>query len=125
MDENKELDLALDLEIPTLESELATMDEMSVVPAQETQVTNSFLKEENLTEAEAKAVADLSEKIDISNSKIVLYYGTSCQKEIASFSDIFTILEEHKEGDKVKLSFFRQNENKDYEIQITLQADEG
>ena len=87
MDENKELDLALDLEIPTLEAELATMDEMSVVPAQETQVTNSFLKEENLTEAEAKAVADLSEKIDISNSKIVLYYGTSCQKEIASFSD--------------------------------------
>ena len=46
-------------------------------------------------------------------------------KEITSFSDIFTILEEHKEGDKVKLSFFRQNENKDYEIQITLQADEG
>ena len=75
MEENKELDLGLDIEIPTLEAELATMEEVSVAPAEETHVT------------EAKAVADLSEKIDISNSKIVLYYGTACQKEIASFSD--------------------------------------
>ena len=88
MEENKELDLGLDIEIPTLEAELATMEEVSVAPAEETHVTaNTYLKEETLTEAEAKAVADLSEKIDISNSKIVLYYGTACQKEIASFSD--------------------------------------
>ncbi len=88
MEEKKELDLGLDIEIPTLEAELATMEEVSVAPAEETHVTAStYLKEETLTEAEAKAVADLSEKIDISNSKIVLYYGTACQKEIASFSD--------------------------------------
>ncbi len=88
MEEKKELDLGLDIEIPTLEAELATMEEVSVAPAEETHVTaNTYLKEETLTEAEAKAVADLSEKIDISNSKIVLYYGTACQKEIASFSD--------------------------------------
>ena len=89
MAENKELDLDLDIEIPTLEAELASMDDIVVVPEEEkTDVaTGSFLKEEDLTPAEAKAVADLAEKIDISNSKVVLYYGTACQKEIASFSD--------------------------------------
>ena len=89
MAENKELDLDLDIEIPTLEAELASMDDIVVVPEEEkTEVaTGSFLKEEDLTPAEAKAVADLAEKIDISNSKVVLYYGTACQKEIASFSD--------------------------------------
>ncbi|MBR3355233.1 MAG: toxic anion resistance protein, partial [Oscillospiraceae bacterium] len=89
MAENKELDLDLDIEIPTLEAELASMDDLVVVPEEEkTEVANgSFLKEEDLTPAEAKAVADLAEKIDISNSKVVLYYGTACQKEIASFSD--------------------------------------
>ena len=88
MAENKELDLDLDIEIPTLEAELATKDEVAVAPTENTDVpVGSFLKEENLTPAEAKAVADLSEKIDISNSKVVLYYGTACQKEIASFSD--------------------------------------
>lgn len=89
MADNKELDLDLDIEIPTLEAELASMDDLVVVPEEEkTEVANgSFLKEEDLTPAEAKAVADLAEKIDISNSKVVLYYGTACQKEIASFSD--------------------------------------
>ena len=86
MAENKELDLDLDIEIPTLEAELASMDDLTVVPEEEkTEVaTGSFLKEEDLTPAETKAVADLAEKIDISNSKVVLYYGTACQKEIAS-----------------------------------------
>ncbi|MBQ8996037.1 MAG: toxic anion resistance protein [Oscillospiraceae bacterium] len=88
MAENKELDLDLDIEIPTLEAELATLDELTVVPKEETTVsTGTYLHEESLTPAEAKAVADLSDKIDISNSKVVLYYGTACQKEISSFSD--------------------------------------
>ena len=47
MEENKELDLGLDIEIPTLEAELATMEEVSVAPAEETHVTaNTYLKEE-------------------------------------------------------------------------------
>ena len=44
-------------------------------------------------------------------------------KEIKTFSDIYLILEEYKDGDKAKLKFYRQTTGKDYEIEITLQAD--
>ena len=44
-------------------------------------------------------------------------------KEIKTFSDIYLILEDYKDGDKAKLKFYRQTTGKDYEIEITLQAD--
>lgn len=44
-------------------------------------------------------------------------------KQITSFADIYEALEGHKEGDKVKLKFYRQDNGKEYEIEITLQAD--
>ena len=43
--------------------------------------------------------------------------------KITSFADIYSELEEHKAGDKVKLGFYRQSDGKDYEIEITLQED--
>ena len=46
-------------------------------------------------------------------------------KKIATFSDIYEALEEHKAGDKVKLKFYRYKEVKEYEIEITLQADKS
>ena len=44
-------------------------------------------------------------------------------KTITSFADIYEALEGHKEGDKVKLKFYREDNGKEYEIEITLQAD--
>ena len=44
-------------------------------------------------------------------------------KEIHTFSDIYLILEDYRDGDKAKLKFYRQTTGKDQEIEITLQAD--
>lgn len=43
--------------------------------------------EDTLTEAERKLVEDFSEKIDISNSNMVLQYGADAQKKLAGFSE--------------------------------------
>ncbi len=45
-------------------------------------------------------------------------------KAITSFADIYSILEDYKEGDKVKLSVYRHSDKKELEIEITLQADQ-
>ncbi|MBE6994493.1 MAG: toxic anion resistance protein [Ruminococcaceae bacterium] len=42
---------------------------------------------DSLTEAERKLVDDFSEKIDITNSSMVLQYGADAQKKLASFSE--------------------------------------
>lgn len=42
---------------------------------------------------------------------------------IKSFSDIYEALEGHKPGDKVKLKYYRYYDQKDYEVEITLQED--
>ena len=41
----------------------------------------------NLTEAEQKTVIEFSEKIDITDSNIILQYGASAQKRVAGFSE--------------------------------------
>lgn len=43
--------------------------------------------ESTLNEAEKKLVSDFSEKIDITNSNMVLQYGTDAQKKLAGFSE--------------------------------------
>ena len=45
------------------------------------------LDESMLTEAERAMVADFAEKIDITDSAVVLQYGAAAQKNIASFSE--------------------------------------
>jgi uncharacterized protein YaaN involved in tellurite resistance len=45
------------------------------------------LDESQLTEAERKMVHDFAEKIDITDSAVVLQYGAAAQKNIASFSE--------------------------------------
>ena len=45
------------------------------------------LDESRLTEAERKAVADFAEKIDISDSNVVMQYGSAAQKNVADFSE--------------------------------------
>ena len=45
------------------------------------------LDESQLSEAERKMVNDFAEKIDITDSNVVLQYGAAAQKNIASFSE--------------------------------------
>ena len=45
------------------------------------------LDDSMLTEAERKMVDDFSKKIDITNSQMVLEYGSAAQKSVASFSE--------------------------------------
>ena len=45
------------------------------------------LDESMLTEEERKMVADFAEKIDVTDSAVVLQYGAAAQKNIASFSE--------------------------------------
>ncbi len=59
--------------------------------------------------------------------------GTGLQEEdvitklgdtaITSFADIYQELEKYKDGDKVKLTYYRPDDKKEHEIEIKLQAD--
>lgn len=80
MDEKiPELTLTPDLsDIPTPEPK----PEEQIVPAQKSGPDLS-----GLSPAEQKAVLDFAEKIDLTNSGVVLQYGAAAQKNIASFSE--------------------------------------
>ncbi len=63
----------------TLEDTAAAQKEKEVKAVQ--------IDESMLTEAERKMVNDFAEKIDITDSNVVLQYGAAAQKNIASFSE--------------------------------------
>ena len=69
----------------TLEPTLDANDAAAVQAARDAQAVQ--LDESQLTEAERKMVNDFSEKIDITDSTMVLQYGAAAQKNIASFSE--------------------------------------
>lgn len=83
MPENKET-ITLELGVPELTVEPTT--EIVEIPEQK-DITVHYLENTKLTEAEQKMVDDFSEKIDLSDSGIVLQYGSAAQKKIADFSD--------------------------------------
>ena len=43
-------------------------------------------------------------------------------KKVANFSEIYDILENYKEGDKVKVTLYRPSTDKTYDVTVTLQA---
>ena len=47
----------------------------------------SYLGDVNLSEEEQKTVDEFSQKIDLSNTNIVLQYGVACQKKMSEFAD--------------------------------------
>lgn len=55
--------------------------------AEEPKAEPTVLDESVLTPEERQVVSEFAEKIDISNSTMVLQYGSAAQKKIASFSD--------------------------------------
>ena len=75
-------ELTLDMTTAAEEAEAAKR-----TAEQEREANAVKLDESMLTEAERKMVADFAEKIDITDSTIVLQYGAAAQKNIAGFSE--------------------------------------
>lgn len=71
-------------EIPTLKFEPFS-EETSLVE-NKTEVASVF-DESTLTPEERKQVEEFAEKIDLSNSNLIMQYGASAQKKIADFSE--------------------------------------
>ncbi|MCL1803418.1 MAG: toxic anion resistance protein [Eubacteriaceae bacterium] len=68
--------------------ELAQADIASMLAIDEPeQTTVAPAPEQRFTPEEMKAIAEFSEKIDISNTTLVLQYGSGAQKNIARFSE--------------------------------------
>lgn len=80
---NEEIKLTLEAEEPKAPSLTLSPEEEEKEPKAEPVV----LDESVLSPEEQKAVDDFAEKIDITNSTLVLQYGSAAQKKIANFSD--------------------------------------
>ena len=74
---------------PTLTLETAAADETAAAAAAQAERDANAVKldESMLTEAERKMVNEFAEKIDITDSSVVLQYGAAAQKNIAGFSE--------------------------------------
>jgi serine protease Do len=44
-------------------------------------------------------------------------------KNIFTFADVYDVLEKHKTGDKVKVTLYRPDTEKSYDITVKLQED--
>ncbi len=80
---NDEIKLTLEAEAPAAPTLTLTPEAVEETPAAEPVV----LDESTLTPEEQKVVEEFAEKIDITDSTVVLQYGSAAQKKIASFSD--------------------------------------
>ncbi len=75
-------------EMPTLTLDpSAAAKEVTEADQAARDVTAVHLDDSMLTEAERKMVSDFAEKIDITDSNLVLQYGAASQKNIAGFSE--------------------------------------
>ncbi len=90
---DNEIKLTLEAEEPkapslTLEdTPTLTLDPQQQEKEQEQQAKPAVLDETVLSPEEQKVVDDFAQKIDITNSTLVLQYGSAAQKKIAGFSD--------------------------------------
>lgn len=98
MEENKIPELTLDNSIleevkPVMEAQSAAIPELEVTPTLDLAQTEGKKAAEagpdinTLTEEEQKAVHEFADKIDITDSNLVLQYGVGAQKNIADFSE--------------------------------------
>ncbi|MCR5825127.1 MAG: toxic anion resistance protein [Oscillospiraceae bacterium] len=73
--------------VPELTLEAVPTPATPAAEPQKEEVTPVSLDEDLLTEEEKQAVANFSQKIDITDSNLVLNYGAAAQKSVASFSE--------------------------------------
>ena len=68
--------------------QLVLGNEAPAAPAQEEKKIEPVkLDDSMLTDAEKKMVEDFSKKIDITDSQLVLQYGSAAQKSVSTFSE--------------------------------------
>ena len=83
-----------EVKMPTLTldplGESAAVEEPKIKPVEEA-LPESDLEESKLTPEEKKLVEDFSEKIDITNSQLVLQYGAAAQNKISDFQNLLWI----------------------------------
>lgn len=70
---------------PARTLEPLNIQKQEVLPKKE--IAPAQLEESNLTEEEQKMVREFAEKIDITNTNMILQYGAASQKKIADFSE--------------------------------------
>jgi uncharacterized protein YaaN involved in tellurite resistance len=87
---NETNEFGMEMEVPqltlTLEDEPAK-EETAKVADSLADVEPEKLEMSNLTPEEQKVVNDFADKIDITNSNVVLQYGAAAQKRVAGFSE--------------------------------------
>ena len=74
-------------QMPTLTLEGAETPALNLEGAQPKEEDPVALDESSLSPEERKVVDDFAQKIDLSNSSLVMQYGAAAQKKIAGFSD--------------------------------------
>ena len=74
-------------EVPTLTLDAAMTPDDAAAVQKQRDANAVKLDESQLTEAERKMVDEFSQKIDITDSTVVLQYGAAAQKNIAGFSE--------------------------------------
>ena len=79
---------------PSLD-DVSAMPEIPIEPSKAKEV--ALLNEDSLTAEEKQMVADFSQKIELTNSNLILQYGSGAQKKIAGFSE--TALEQVRTKD--------------------------
>ena len=81
-EENKAMETPMLTLTPDLAEEAAPEEQK-----QETPVEPVVLDESSLTEEERKMVHDFADKIDLTNSTMILQYGSAAQKKLSDFSE--------------------------------------
>ena len=74
-------------ETPTLTLDAAMTPDDAAAIQKQRDANAVKLDESQLTEAERKMVDEFSQKIDLTDSTVVLQYGAAAQKNIAGFSE--------------------------------------
>ncbi len=88
MNENENISLTLDSEEPiALTFESLEEETPAAAAPVEKEIEPAKLEDTPLSDEEKKMVDDFAEKIDITNSQMVLLYGSSSQKKLSEFSD--------------------------------------
>lgn len=89
MDENKTMpELTLDAAaVPTLTLDPAAAEETAAALPEEKKVEPLMIEETRLSPEEQKVVDDFADKIDVTNSQMILQYGAASQKKIGDFSE--------------------------------------
>ena len=73
--------------VPSLTLDTFTEVAPEVKPEPTPEVEPEILDDSSLTDEEKKMVSDFAEKIDITNTNMILQYGAASQKKIAGFSE--------------------------------------